>query len=72
LGRRTSPRYEIIYEHTTDWLRKRRYAVRARNVVVAGGVLGTVDLLLRCRDETGSLPLLSQHVGKSCAATARR
>jgi cholesterol oxidase len=60
----TSPRYEIIYEHTTDWLRKRRYAVRARNVVVAGGVLGTVDLLLRCRDETGSLPLLSQHLGK--------
>lgn len=57
-------RYEIVYERTTDWLRKRRYAVRARNVVVAGGVLGTLDLLLRCRDETRSLPLLSPHLGR--------
>src|SRR5690606_24995703 len=38
-------RYEVIYERTTDWLRKRRFAVRAHNVVVSAGVLGTVDLL---------------------------
>jgi cholesterol oxidase len=64
IGQRDGARYEVIYEQTTGWLRKRRFAVRAQNVVVAAGVLGTTDLLLRCRDETGSLPLLSSHVGK--------
>jgi cholesterol oxidase len=56
-------RYEVVYERTTDWGRKRRYAVRSRQVVVAAGVLGTVNLLLRCRDETSSLPLLSKRLG---------
>jgi cholesterol oxidase len=56
-------RYEIIYERTTDWVMKRRRSVRARNVVVSAGVLGTVDLLLQCRDETGSLPKLSRRLG---------
>ena len=42
-------RYEVVYERTTDWLLKRRNTVRARNVVVSAGVLGTIDLLLRCR-----------------------
>jgi cholesterol oxidase len=56
-------RYEIIYERTTDWLYKRKSSIRARNVVVSAGVLGTVNLLLRCRDETQSLPLLSRRLG---------
>lgn len=58
-------RYEVAYERITDWAFKRQGRVRARNVIVAGGVVGTVDLLLRCRDETGSLPLLSSQVGRS-------
>jgi cholesterol oxidase len=57
-------RYEIVYEKSTAWLHTRRYSVRARNVVVSAGVLGTLDLLLRCRDETKSLPRLSPHLGK--------
>lgn len=57
-------RYEVVYERTTDWLFKRRFSVRARNVVFAAGVLGTVDLLLRCRDEAGSLPHLSPRLGE--------
>lgn len=56
-------RYEISYERTTNWVIKRRRSVRARNVVVSAGVLGTVDLLLQCRDETGSLPKLSRRLG---------
>lgn len=56
-------RYEVGYERTTDWLFKQRNTVRTRNVVVAAGVLGTVDLLLRCRDETKSLPRLSPRLG---------
>lgn len=57
-------RYEVVYERTTDWLFKRRASVRARNVVFSAGVLGTVNLLLRCRDETGSLPHLSPQLGQ--------
>jgi cholesterol oxidase len=38
---------------------------RTRNVVFSAGVLGTVKLLLRCRDETGSLPGLSPRLGES-------
>ncbi|MCA9935893.1 MAG: GMC family oxidoreductase, partial [Anaerolineales bacterium] len=56
-------RYEVVYEHITDWFMKRKQVVRTRNVVVAGGVLGTVDLLLKCRDESGSLPKLSRRLG---------
>jgi cholesterol oxidase len=37
--------------------------VRAKNVVVAAGVLGTVNLLLRCRDELETLPELSPRLG---------
>ena len=53
------------YELTTSdpWLRRREGTVRARKVVLAAGVLGTVDLLLRCRDELGTLPHLSRQLG---------
>ncbi len=57
-------RYEIEFEKITDWFMKRKSTVRARNVVVSAGVLGTVNLLLKCRDENKSLPLLSQRLGK--------
>jgi cholesterol oxidase len=56
-------RYEIAYEHITDWFFKRKGSVRARNVIVSGGVVGSVDLLLKCRDETRSLPFISQRLG---------
>jgi len=56
-------RYEVLYERSTDVLFKRKTTVRARNVILAAGVLGTVDLLLRCRDETRTLPKLSRRVG---------
>lgn len=56
-------RYEIVFERTTDWFFKRKNSVYTRNVIVSAGVLGTVNLLLRCRDETQSLPLLSSRLG---------
>ena len=56
-------RYEVIYERSTGWLRKPQKRVRTRNVVVSAGVLGTVNLLLRCRDENESLPKLSKRLG---------
>ena len=40
-----------------------RIVVTAREVVVAAGVLGTVELLLACRDRFGTLPELSPALG---------
>lgn len=39
-------------------------SVFSRRVVVSAGTLGTNELLLRCRDEYGSLPRLSQRLGQ--------
>ncbi|AXS79249.1 GMC family oxidoreductase N-terminal domain-containing protein [Dechloromonas sp. HYN0024] len=39
-------------------------SVRSRRVIVAAGTLGSNELLLRCRDEFGTLPRLSQQLGK--------
>jgi hypothetical protein len=38
--------------------------VTARKVILAAGVQGTLELLFRCRDVTGTLPLLSKHLGR--------
>lgn len=38
--------------------------LRAGRVVLAGGVLGTLDLLFRCRDELGTLPRVSPSLGR--------
>jgi cholesterol oxidase len=63
-GQADGARYEVIYRQSTrfPWDR-RRYHVRARNVVVAAHALGTLRLLFRCRDVTRSLPKLSQCLG---------
>ena len=62
-GQPDGARYEVVYEKTTAWFRKPRTTERARHVIVSAGVLGTVNLLLRCRDENGSLPDLSPRLG---------
>lgn len=56
-------RYEVEYQKTTAWLRKPKQTIRARNVIISAGALGTNELLLRCRDETQSLPQLSPCLG---------
>lgn len=63
-GQPDGARYEIVYEKTTAWFFKPRTTIRTRNVVVSAGVLGTVNLLLKCRHETGSLPNLSATLGQ--------
>ncbi len=53
--------YELSLRRSTGLLRQRK-RLRARNVVLAAGVLGTVPLLMRCRAD-GSLPRLSAKLG---------
>jgi len=57
-------RYELLYRSATARGRRRpEWRVRARNVVVSAGTLGTLRLLFRCRDITRSLPRISQRLG---------
>jgi cholesterol oxidase len=56
-------RYEVEYRSSTAWFLKPRKTVRARNVVVAAGALGSQRLLFRCRDQNRSLPRLSERLG---------
>lgn len=55
-------RYEVIHRRSTSPIARHSY-VRARNVIFAAGVLGTLKLLLQCRDVHRSLPELSLHLG---------
>jgi cholesterol oxidase len=54
--------YELTFEKSTG-LRHPKRKMRARQVVVSAGSLGTVDLLMRCK-ERGSLPRLSKALGE--------
>lgn len=57
-------RYEAVYRRSTGWVLRPAHRVRARNVVVSGGVLATLRLLLHCRDTARSLPNISARLGE--------
>jgi len=63
-GQSDGARFEIHYRSSTSIFKKPVRVVRSRNVVVAAGVLGSMELLLNCRDVLNSLPELSQQLGK--------
>ncbi|MGZ5050193.1 MAG: GMC oxidoreductase [Methylobacter sp.] len=52
--------YRVYYQHLDNG----PAYVDTRRVVVSAGTLGTNELLLRCRDEYGTLPRLSQKLGQ--------
>lgn len=56
--------YEVVVEKSTAWFLKDRKTFRARNVVLSAGVLGTVNLLLKCKLVTGGLRNVSDRLGK--------
>ncbi|TNE49118.1 MAG: GMC family oxidoreductase, partial [Bacteroidetes bacterium] len=53
--------YDVVFRSSTRWVKKRR-VLRTRGVIFAGGVLGTVRLLLKLK--ATSLPRLSDKVGQ--------
>ncbi len=63
-GESDGARYEVHYRTSTNWLPGKVQYLRARNVIISAGVLGTIALLLRCRDETKSLPEVSNRLGE--------
>lgn len=54
--------YRLHAERSTSPLLRNRRTLEAAGVVLAAGVLGTVPLLLRCKQK-GTLPKLSEEVG---------
>ena len=55
-------RYKVVFKSTMQLFAKHQ-SVRARNVIVSAGALGTMELLFRCRDITKSLPKISVKLG---------
>jgi len=62
-GQPDGARYEVIYSSSTALLFKPQRGVRARNVIVSAGSIGTLELLFRCRDVSGSLSRISPRLG---------
>lgn len=56
--------YTIETCSSTSWLRRKGPTFRAKKVILAAGVLGTVELLLRNRDRYRTLPKISQRLGE--------
>jgi cholesterol oxidase len=63
-GQDDGARYEVVYRRSTGWLPSGARRLRARNVVLAAGALGTLRLLFRCRDVTRALPAISARLGE--------
>lgn len=55
--------FEIRARERVSLLRRRTVGIEARNVILAGGVLGTIELLHRLRRDPEGLPDLSPKVG---------
>lgn len=62
-GQPDGARFEAHYRSSTSPVTRRPSPVRARNVIVSAGTLGTLELLFRCRDVTKSLGQISQTLG---------
>ncbi len=59
----SAARFEVVYQSTTALAFPVKRFVRANNVIISAGALGTLRLLFRCREHTRSLPRLSQRLG---------
>ncbi|HWZ87713.1 MAG TPA: GMC family oxidoreductase [Polyangiaceae bacterium] len=55
--------YELETRSTTSLLPRSGPRLRAKRVVLSAGVLGTVELLLKNRDQYGTLPNVSSRLG---------
>lgn len=63
LSREPGGGWRVHYDHLEDG-RRRPDSVVARRVILAAGSLGTTELLLRARDDYGTLPGLPRALGR--------
>jgi len=57
--------YSIETENSTSWIASRGETFVSRKVIVAAGVLGTIDLLIRNRDVYKTLPDIYDRLGEN-------
>ncbi len=62
-GQRDGARYEVVARGSGGYIHPARAPLRARNVILSAGALGTQRLLFRCRETTRSLPAISPTLG---------
>lgn len=55
--------YIISTYQSTSWFRKKKRVFKSKGLVLSGGVLGTLELLLKQRDYYKTLPKLSKTLG---------
>lgn len=55
--------WQLDTESVDSVLFRKRSALKAKNIVLAGGVLGTLRLLLECRDRYKTMPHVSETLG---------
>ena len=55
--------YRVETFHSTAWFRGKKKTYRSRGIVFSGGVLGTMELLLKQKYELGTLSKLSNKLG---------
>ncbi len=58
-------RYRVQYHNPRRAILSGNTEVYATNVIIAAGVIGTMNLLLRCRDVSRTLPELSVRLGEN-------
>ena len=63
-GQPDGARYGVTYRSSTSLINRPQHQVRALNVIIAAGVMGTLKLLLHSRDQSRTLPHLSSHLGE--------
>ncbi len=56
--------YELTVQQSTKRFFKHSYKIRCRGVVLSAGVMGTVPLLLKMRDQEKTLPNISAWLGQ--------
>ncbi|MDP6909562.1 MAG: GMC oxidoreductase, partial [Flavobacteriales bacterium] len=63
--------YTIHTQKSTVWGKKNVRSFRSKNLVVSGGVLGTMDLLLRQKHLYKTLPNLSDRLGQNIRTNSK-
>jgi cholesterol oxidase len=61
--------YEVTIESSTARIFKQRRTLTAQHVILSGSALGTMDLLMRCK-QRGSLPNVSDRLGHDVRTNA--
>lgn len=57
--------YEVVTRSSTSWFKRKKMLFRAKGIVVSGGVLGTMNLLLRQKYKFKTLTKLSDKLGEN-------